>query len=168
MCAETGKRQGSGGDVIYPTHRKQALYHRACCAAEIHVLSGRRTGGVPLTCAESPALFGITPSRCRTITAHRREDVTHRCIVVQTTEAWSTWGTSALGPIASASSISAAGHMPMSDNEGTWIAYNGEVYNFMEVRRRTDSARTPAWSKTDTEVVLRAFLANGAKPVSID
>lgn len=51
---------------------------------------------------------------------------------------------------------SAAGHQPMHDPEtGNWITYNGETYNFRELRREIDA---PAWSSnTDTEVVLRAY-----------
>src|SRR5262245_58325916 len=30
--------------------------------------------------------------------------------------------------------LTPAGHMPMTDGEGRWIAYNGEVYNFQTLR----------------------------------
>ena len=51
---------------------------------------------------------------------------------------------------------SAAGHQPMDDPEtGNWITYNGEIYNFKELRREIDNVR---WSSnTDTEVVLRSY-----------
>ena len=50
---------------------------------------------------------------------------------------------------------SAAGHQPMNDSEtGNWITYNGETYNFKELRRELGGE----WaSNTDTEVVLRAY-----------
>ena len=50
---------------------------------------------------------------------------------------------------------SAAGHQPMNDPEtGNWITYNGETYNFKELRRELGGE----WaSNTDTEVVLRAY-----------
>ena len=50
---------------------------------------------------------------------------------------------------------SAAGHQPMHDPEtGNWITYNGETYNFKELRRELGGE----WSSnTDTEVVLRAY-----------
>ena len=50
---------------------------------------------------------------------------------------------------------SAAGHQPMHDPEtGNWITYNGETYNFKELRRELGGE----WeSNTDTEVVLRAY-----------
>ena len=51
---------------------------------------------------------------------------------------------------------SEAGHQPMNDPEtGNWITYNGEIYNFKELRREIDDVR---WSSnTDTEVVLHAY-----------
>ncbi|HEU0252458.1 MAG TPA: asparagine synthase (glutamine-hydrolyzing), partial [Pyrinomonadaceae bacterium] len=50
---------------------------------------------------------------------------------------------------------SVAGHQPMTDlHNGNTITYNGEVYNFKDLRREIDSD----WhSNTDTEVVLRAY-----------
>jgi asparagine synthase (glutamine-hydrolysing) len=50
---------------------------------------------------------------------------------------------------------SAAGHQPMHDPEtGNWITYNGEIYNFKELRREIGGE----WvSSTDTEVVLRGY-----------
>jgi asparagine synthase (glutamine-hydrolysing) len=54
--------------------------------------------------------------------------------------------------------LTAAGHMPMSDaNEGRWIAYNGEVYNFAELREELSRCGHIFRSRTDTEVVLHAF-----------
>ena len=48
-----------------------------------------------------------------------------------------------------------AGHQPMRDPAGRWITYNGEVYNYPEVR--TDlGARDSFRTNCDTEVVLRA------------
>lgn len=54
--------------------------------------------------------------------------------------------------------LSRAGHMPMSDGTGRfWIAYNGETYNFQQLRNELGSHGHTFFSKTDTEVVLRAF-----------
>ena len=49
---------------------------------------------------------------------------------------------------------SPAGHQPMSDQAGRWITYNGEVYNYPELRTEIggDAFRTSC----DTEVVMRA------------
>ena len=52
---------------------------------------------------------------------------------------------------------SPAGHQPMNDPEtGNWITYNGETYNFKELRREIGTIG-PWFSNTDTEVVLRAY-----------
>jgi asparagine synthase (glutamine-hydrolysing) len=50
---------------------------------------------------------------------------------------------------------SPAGHQPMNDPEtGNCITYNGETYNFKELRKELEGA----WlSNTDTEVVSRAY-----------
>src|SRR5215217_6181777 len=51
---------------------------------------------------------------------------------------------------------STAGHQPMNDPQtGNWITYNGETYNFKDLRRELDD--DPWSSNTDTEVVLRAY-----------
>ncbi len=58
---------------------------------------------------------------------------------------------------------SAAGHQPMHDPDtGNWITYNGETYNFKQLRTEIDS-EPHAWrSNSDTEVVLRAYRKWGA------
>lgn len=53
---------------------------------------------------------------------------------------------------------SPAGHQPMNDPEtGSWITYNGETYNFKELRREIANDSEQWFSNTDTEVVLRAY-----------
>ena len=54
--------------------------------------------------------------------------------------------------------LSAAGHQPMSDPQGRfWMAYNGEVYNYVELRRELEGAGHEFHSGCDTEVVLAAY-----------
>jgi asparagine synthase (glutamine-hydrolysing) len=54
--------------------------------------------------------------------------------------------------------ISAKGHQPMSIRNGRyWIVYNGEVYNFQELREELRMAGAQFHSGTDTEVVLEAY-----------
>ncbi len=54
--------------------------------------------------------------------------------------------------------LSAAGHMPMSDESRRWwIVYNGEVYNFRELRSDLESRGHRFLSGSDTEVILHAF-----------
>ena len=54
--------------------------------------------------------------------------------------------------------LSRAGRMPMSDpSERWWIVYNGETYNFRELRDELRACGHTFASGSDTEVVLRAF-----------
>ena len=56
-----------------------------------------------------------------------------------------------------------AGHQPMRDPEtGNWITYNGETYNFKQLRQEIDPDRQSWRSNSDTEVVLRAYRKWGA------
>jgi len=54
--------------------------------------------------------------------------------------------------------ITAAGHQPMHDAQtGNWITYNGETYNYRQLRREIGDEFGTWHSNTDTEVVLRAY-----------
>lgn len=54
--------------------------------------------------------------------------------------------------------LSALAHQPMHDAEtGNWIVYNGEIYNFREVRAALEASGTSFVSHSDTEVVLKAY-----------
>jgi len=54
--------------------------------------------------------------------------------------------------------LTEAGHMPMASEDGRWcISYNGEVYNFAELREELLRCGHKFRSRTDTEVVLHAF-----------
>lgn len=54
--------------------------------------------------------------------------------------------------------LSEAGHMPMSDpRTGRWITFNGEVYNFAELRNELQACGHQFRSHTDTEIVLHAY-----------
>ena len=54
--------------------------------------------------------------------------------------------------------LSRGGHQPMHDSEaGITLTYNGEVYNFRELRAELGDVFGPWRSNTDTEVVLRAY-----------
>ncbi len=46
------------------------------------------------------------------------------------------------------------GHQPMSDEAGRWITYNGEVFNYPELRSEIGASNFQ--TNCDTEVVLRA------------
>src|SRR5207302_5184506 len=54
--------------------------------------------------------------------------------------------------------LSAAGHMPMSNEDGTvWITYNGEIYNFADVRRELEGKGHAFRSHSDTETVVHLY-----------
>lgn len=55
-----------------------------------------------------------------------------------------------------------AGHQPMLSNDGRYsISYNGEIYNFIELRTELEALGHTFRSRTDTEVILTAYVAWG-------
>lgn len=62
--------------------------------------------------------------------------------------------------------VSALGHQPLqSSNQRYAIVFNGEVYNFKEIRQELIVKGHQFKSETDTEVVLNAFITWGEKCV---
>ena len=54
--------------------------------------------------------------------------------------------------------LSPLGHQPMQDPAtGSWIVFNGEIYNFRDLRRELESAGVEFRSQSDTEVILAAY-----------
>lgn len=54
--------------------------------------------------------------------------------------------------------VSPAGHQPMNDPEtGHWITFNGEIYNFRELRCELENKGHIFRTGTDTEVILKAY-----------
>src|SRR5271165_5568081 len=54
--------------------------------------------------------------------------------------------------------LSPLGHQPMQDAEtGNWIVYNGEIYNFRDIRTRLQGEGARFVSQSDTEVLLKAY-----------
>lgn len=57
---------------------------------------------------------------------------------------------------------SSAGHQPFTDEEGRYtMVFNGEVFNFRELRAELEAQGHTFRSHTDTEVVLRLFATKG-------
>jgi asparagine synthase (glutamine-hydrolysing) len=54
--------------------------------------------------------------------------------------------------------LSPAGHQPMSSGDGRyWITYNGEIYNYLELRAELESAGARFRTASDTEVLIEAY-----------
>jgi asparagine synthase (glutamine-hydrolysing) len=59
--------------------------------------------------------------------------------------------------------LSAAGHQPMLDAAtGNRITFNGEIYNYRELRRELEEQGHVFHTQTDTEVILKAYASWGA------
>jgi asparagine synthase (glutamine-hydrolysing) len=56
-----------------------------------------------------------------------------------------------------------SGQQPMSDEEGIyWIVFNGEIFNYVELRRELESGGYRFRTKSDTEVLLYLYIEYGA------
>ena len=82
-------------------------------------------------------------------------------------------GTYRSGPVGFASrrlaivDLSAAGHQPMTSADGRyWITYNGEVYNFLELRTALERQGVAFRSRSDTEVILVLYERHGVDCLS--
>src|SRR5882672_8735335 len=111
-------------------------------------------------------IFGILASNCsisKTALEHATDSLAHRgpddkgTVVIQ-------GGTSPSLEIGLGSrrlailDLSLLGHQPMQDAEtGNWIVYNGEIYNFREIRARLQGEGVRFVSRSDTEVLLKAY-----------
>src|SRR5262249_5853371 len=52
----------------------------------------------------------------------------------------------------------AGGHQPMADVEQTvWVIFNGEIYNFQELRTELESRGHRFLTKSDTEVIVHGY-----------
>lgn len=57
--------------------------------------------------------------------------------------------------------LSAAGHMPMTNEDDVWLAYNGEVFNFLDLRPGLEAHGHCFRSHTDTEVLVHLYEEQG-------
>ncbi len=72
-------------------------------------------------------------------------------------------GVVALGPVALGSRRLSiidlnTGHQPIhNEDESVWVAFNGEIFNFQELRRELEKQGHKFYTKTDTEVIVHLY-----------
>ncbi len=58
--------------------------------------------------------------------------------------------------------LSDAGHQPMcNEDETIWLVYNGEIYNFMEIRTELEAKGHRFRSNTDSEIIIHLYEEEG-------
>jgi asparagine synthase (glutamine-hydrolysing) len=63
--------------------------------------------------------------------------------------------------------LTSAGHQPMSNRaNGIWVTYNGEIYNFRELRQELEHKGHHFFSQSDTEVIIHLYEEYGDKVVT--
>ncbi len=62
--------------------------------------------------------------------------------------------------------LTSAGHQPMSNEDGSiWIVFNGEIYNFLDLRDELIKKGHCFTSKTDTETIIHLYEEKGVECV---
>ena len=63
--------------------------------------------------------------------------------------------------------LSALGHQPMSAHDKRyWLVFNGEIYNYIELRETLIAAGEQFTSQSDSEVLLRLLIRDGANAIN--
>ncbi|MFI5370079.1 MAG: asparagine synthase (glutamine-hydrolyzing) [Candidatus Eisenbacteria bacterium] len=146
MCGIAGLYQREGRvDLGRLHHMGQLLRHRGPHDESMVLIDPRGdatyTAGGPDTPAE------VFASGLRWAPGRHDGDATH-----------ATFGLGFVHRRLSIVDLSPTGHQPMCDPPGrTWIVYNGEVYNHVELRHELAAAGERFLGTSDTEVILAAY-----------
>ena len=63
--------------------------------------------------------------------------------------------------------LSDAGHQPMKSSSGQYIiVFNGEIYNYLEIKRELEKKGVSFRTKSDTEVLLNFLIENGTEKLN--
>jgi len=63
--------------------------------------------------------------------------------------------------------LSPTGHQPMANTDHSiWIIFNGEIYNYIELRKELQAAGFVFHTQSDTEVIIHAYTAWGPECVN--
>lgn len=62
--------------------------------------------------------------------------------------------------------LSSAGRQPLSDASGTiWVSFNGEIFNYVELRRSLEARGHGFRTNSDTETIVESYRADGERCV---
>lgn len=113
-------------------------------------ISGIVWSGASRSCHESSAL----PNMIRTL-AHRGPD---DCGSYRSEDGAVEFGHTRLSII----DLSSAGHQPMASSGGRyWVTFNGEIYNYRELREQLHQSGVQFRTESDTEVLLAMYEVHG-------
>lgn len=62
--------------------------------------------------------------------------------------------------------LSDAGKQPMQANDRYWLTYNGELYNYLEIKLELEALGVTFKTKTDSEVILQSYITWGENCLS--
>ena len=63
--------------------------------------------------------------------------------------------------------LSSAGHQPMTTpGSDVWLVFNGEIYNYLQLREQLEALGRRFHSRTDTETILHGYAEWGADVVT--